>query len=79
MIHTTNLVLSALDSPYFETLFIKSLRVYYAWTYMDLPAFGLPVCILSYIELQSMPPSQEGNYCCFMSMPYCNKLSHECC
>ena len=23
-------------------------------------------------------PSQEGNYCCFMSMLYCNKLSHEC-
>ena len=46
MIHTTNLVFSALDSPYFETLFIKSLRVYYAWTFKDLPAFGLPVCIL---------------------------------
>ena len=24
-------------------------------------------------------PSQEGNYCCFMSMLYCNKLSHEYC
>ena len=23
-------------------------------------------------------PSQEGNYCCFMTMPYCNKFSHEC-
>ena len=23
-------------------------------------------------------PSQEGNYCCSMSMLYCNKLSHEC-
>ena len=21
-------------------------------------------------------PSQEGNYCCFMSMLYCNKFSH---
>ena len=24
-------------------------------------------------------PSQEGNNCCFLSMLYCNKLSHECC
>ena len=24
-------------------------------------------------------PSQEGNYCCFMSMLYCNKFSHGCC
>ena len=23
-------------------------------------------------------PSQEGNYCCFMSMLYCNKFSHGC-
>ena len=23
-------------------------------------------------------PSQEGNYCCFMSMIYCNKFSHGC-
>ena len=23
-------------------------------------------------------PSQEGNNCCFLSMLYCNKLSHEC-
>ena len=24
-------------------------------------------------------PSQEDNNCCFLSMLYCNKLSHECC
>ena len=46
MIPTTNLVLSALQSPYFQTVFIKCLWVYYAWTYKDLLAFGLPVCIL---------------------------------
>ena len=48
MIPTTNIVWSALDSPYFENMFIKSLSlwIYYAWTYKDLPAFGLPVCIL---------------------------------